>query len=321
MPARRQCSNHELIMYVHAACFRYARFMHANQEAVQAALADANSIAQEVIGAMRTVAAFAAERHEHARYARQIDRFYGLIMRQFVVQGVYFMVCNTFLINTCVQAALLAYGAFLIEKKLLAHTVLLAFMLYQAQLQEYAQNLLNSFTSLLKSSGAAAKVFDYIERRPRYRHASPTAGDGGDAWDSLDKSGSTAGEARVGGPIGANGRPHAGGDHRPDGRGECGGWAESGRVELRDVYFCYPSRPNVLVLKGLSLTVRPGESVALYDTGQLSNPSNPVSACATSMPGLRHTATRPHAFAGFHLSPVLTRLRSTRVRRQRRSIG
>ncbi|KAJ0403075.1 hypothetical protein P43SY_009142 [Pythium insidiosum] len=36
-----------------------------------------------------------------------------------------------------------------------------------------------------------------------------------------------------------------------------------GRLELRDVFFAYPSRPQTLVLRGLSLTVEPGQLVAL----------------------------------------------------------
>jgi len=220
----------------------YARFMHRNQQQVQAALADANAIAIEVIGAIRTVCSFAGERREQARYQAKVEKFYSLIVRQTAVQGVYYMVCNTFLINTCVQAALLAYGCFLVERGLLSHTVLLAFMLYQGQLQEYAQNLLNSFTSLLKSSGAAAKVFDYIERRPRYRR--PDKGGGGRG------GGEPAAPWKLGHGAGGGGESTENGD-------------ACGLVELRDVFFCYPSRPEAAVLRGLSLTVLPGQTVAL----------------------------------------------------------
>ncbi len=37
----------------------------------------------------------------------------------------------------------------------------------------------------------------------------------------------------------------------------------TGKVEFRNVTFQYPSRPDVPVLKGLSLTVDPGQTVAL----------------------------------------------------------
>jgi ABC-type bacteriocin/lantibiotic exporter with double-glycine peptidase domain len=45
------------------------------------------------------------------------------------------MLVSTFLINTCVQAALLYIGTKLIEENKLTPEVLLAFMLYQGQLQ------------------------------------------------------------------------------------------------------------------------------------------------------------------------------------------
>ncbi|XP_075068303.1 ATP-binding cassette sub-family B member 5 isoform X2 [Mixophyes fleayi] len=36
-----------------------------------------------------------------------------------------------------------------------------------------------------------------------------------------------------------------------------------GNVEFKDVHFCYPSRPNIQVLKGLNLKVKSGQTVAL----------------------------------------------------------
>ena len=81
-----------------------------------------------------------------------------MVIFQTFIQGIYYMVCNTFLINTCVQGALLLYGGSLVEQNDTTPTIVMAFMLYQGQLQEYFQNLFNSFTSLIKSSGAAAKA-------------------------------------------------------------------------------------------------------------------------------------------------------------------
>ena len=39
--------------------------------------------------------------------------------------------------------------------------------------------------------------------------------------------------------------------------------AGTGQVSLRDVWFCYPTRPDVEVLRGVSLEAAPGEVVAL----------------------------------------------------------
>ncbi|KAK9762520.1 hypothetical protein K7432_011664 [Basidiobolus ranarum] len=39
-----------------------------------------------------------------------------------------------------------------------------------------------------------------------------------------------------------------------------------GLIEFRDIHFTYPSRPNVSILKGVSITVKPGTTVALVGT-------------------------------------------------------
>lgn len=38
---------------------------------------------------------------------------------------------------------------------------------------------------------------------------------------------------------------------------------ELGKIEFRDVWFRYPTRPNEFVLRGLNITINPGETVAL----------------------------------------------------------
>lgn len=62
-------------------------------------------------------------------------------------------------------------------------------------------------------------------------------------------------------------------DHRPgissssrDGEGDGGGVeleSVTGRVEMRGVDFAYPSRPDVPILRGFSLSVPAGKTIAL----------------------------------------------------------
>ena len=76
------------------------------------------------------------------------------------------MAISTFLINTCVKAILLLIGTSLIERDRLTEEILLAFMLYQGQLQSEVFNLLQSYSSLIRSSGAGDKVFALLDRTP-----------------------------------------------------------------------------------------------------------------------------------------------------------
>jgi ATP-binding cassette subfamily B (MDR/TAP) protein 1 len=47
-----------------------------------------------------------------------------------------------------------------------------------------------------------------------------------------------------------------------------------GTVEFRDVHFRYPTRPDVPVLRGLNLTVRPGQYIALVGPSGKSRSQN-----------------------------------------------
>jgi ATP-binding cassette, subfamily B, bacterial len=84
------------------------------------------------------------------------------------------------LINTVVQAALLYIGLRLVQHGNLAPGVLLAFALYQSQLQNELLNLMNSYTSLVKSTGAGEKVFALLDRPV------PPPGTNGDFWNTDD---------------------------------------------------------------------------------------------------------------------------------------
>ena len=154
---------------------------------------------------------------------------YAVSVKQTMLDAVYFGAISTFLIQTCVSAALLAYGAHLVVRGELHAEVLLAFMLYQSQLQEYVLQLMNSYTALVKSSGAGDKVFALLDRRPHRRGARTLVPP---ALSTAATNGDRDGD---GGAIVCAARPLA-----------------RGHVALRDVRFAYPTRPREPVLAGLS---------------------------------------------------------------------
>jgi ABC-type multidrug transport system fused ATPase/permease subunit len=144
----------------------YGDWLAENAANVQDALSRANAAAQEALGNIRTVLAFAAEDWEWIKYTDRLQVHFDLVVKQLVWQGVYYMCVSTFLINTIVQGTLLWVGAYLIEHHDLTPQVLLAFMLYQSQLQNETLNLFQSYSSLIQSSGAGDKVFALLDRQP-----------------------------------------------------------------------------------------------------------------------------------------------------------
>ncbi len=163
---------------------RYGDFLNKNAMEVQNALAKANSVAQEAFSCIRTVIAFASEEHEYGKYKNRVDEHYDLNVKQLYAQGFYYMLISTFLINTIVQALLLYVGMVMIQNGTVTVEVLLAFMLYQSKLQNEVMNLFNSYTSLIKSSGAGDKVFELLDRKipePGTGHSSVNSGNESDA--------------------------------------------------------------------------------------------------------------------------------------------
>jgi ATP-binding cassette subfamily B (MDR/TAP) protein 9 len=208
----------------------YGDWLAQNATAVQDALASTQTVAQEALSHVRTVISLGAESQIYQTYRDRVLKHYDLNVRQTFWQGVYYMVVSTFLINTIVQAALLLYGAHLIYHNRLTADVLLAFMLYQGQLQNETMNLFQSYSSLIKSSGAGDKVFALLDRRtppPGLGHYSHN-GDEEDDDENNDENSST-----------------------------------TLAIRFDKVTFRYPSRPNQTVLNHMDWMVPAGRTVAL----------------------------------------------------------
>jgi ATP-binding cassette subfamily B (MDR/TAP) protein 9 len=227
----------------------YGRWLHDNAQQVQSALAEVNSVAQETLSSIRTVFSFANEGHEVARFSERIEILFRLNVRQLFLQSIYYMVIATFLVNCVVQAGLLAYGSRLVFAGQMETSALIAFMLYQGQLQGCCQNLFDTFNSLLKSTGAGSDrgncfqssfhEFSFASLRPI---SCITRRAGAKVFALLDRTPL----ARVA-PVPQTPAVAA-----------C-----RGRVCVRNVSFRYASRPEQRVLDRVSFDVNPGEVVAL----------------------------------------------------------
>ena len=136
----------------------YGKRLAASAAALQAALAGANDVAAEALGAARTIAAAGAGAHERARYASWNSVAYAAGVRQGALDGLYFAFISSLLQGCALQGALLAYGAKLVAAGQLSGERLIATMFYQSQLMDQFQAVLNTFSNLYKTSGAAAKA-------------------------------------------------------------------------------------------------------------------------------------------------------------------
>jgi ABC-type multidrug transport system fused ATPase/permease subunit len=221
----------------------YGNWLRDNAAKVQAALASANSAALEALINIRTVIAFSAEPFESQRYEEKIQDHYRLNVKQLYMTGVYYMTISTFLINTIVQALLLYIGSRLVQADRLTPSVLLAFMLYQGQLQSETLNLFQSYSSLIKSSGAGDKVFQLLDRRP------PPPSMNSDAVQRHIHD------------LGSSPSADEGTGNRPD--GDSPSSRQPYRVEFRSVSFTYPTRPTQPVLTDINLDLPPGRSLAI----------------------------------------------------------
>ena len=148
--------------------------------------------------------------------------------------GLYYMTVSTFLVNTFVQSMLLLVGAKLLEHGKLTVEILLAFMLYQGQLQNEMMNLFQSYTSLIKSSGAGDRIFELLDRIP------PEPGTGSPSVRMVNENDSSS--------------------ERQYSTNEA---KQSVSLRLDNVHFSYPSREHQPVLRGIDLEVAAGKTLAI----------------------------------------------------------
>ncbi|KAK0187916.1 P-loop containing nucleoside triphosphate hydrolase protein [Armillaria mellea] len=166
-------------------------------------IADAGSIAEEVISTVRTAQAFGTQRILSSLYDQHVEKSKVVDVKSAIWLGgslsVFFF---------CI------YSSYALADAGIVINVFMAILIGSFSLALLAPEM----QAITHGRGAAAKLYATIDRVP--------------AIDSADPSGD-----------------------KPE--------TVSGEVTLEDVHFNYPSRPDIPVVKGISLTFRAGKTAAL----------------------------------------------------------
>ncbi|KAA0155249.1 hypothetical protein FNF29_02000 [Cafeteria roenbergensis] len=224
------------------------------------AYARAQSVASEALTNVRTVHAFGGQRAESRRYASHLDLAEEIGMRTGAALG--FGIGLLFLVMFSAYAAGMLYGAHRIRLSREENPLcVFAVVAEGATANCYtAGTLMEAFFAVLiggstlgqvappvsavsTAMAAAGRIFAAIDRKSAIDPSGkPNAG----SKPSLGASGSATAAPSAAAAAGSSAGPKA-----------------RGHIEFRDVSFAFPSDPDRKVLNNFSVTVRPGETLAL----------------------------------------------------------
>uniref|UniRef100_A0A0E0JJS3 MDR-like ABC transporter n=1 Tax=Oryza punctata TaxID=4537 RepID=A0A0E0JJS3_ORYPU len=193
-----------------------SRLMTRISTRMQEKYGDAGNIAEQTIGAIRTVASFNGEKQAINTYNKFIRKAYESTLQEGVVNGL--GLGTVMAILFCSYGLAVWYGSKLIVNRGynggIVINVLMSVMMGAMSLGQATP----SITAFAEGQGAAYRMFKTIKRQPDI--------------DVCDTKGIILEDIK-------------------------------GDVELKDVYFSYPTRPEYLVFNGFSLQIPSGRTMAL----------------------------------------------------------
>jgi ATP-binding cassette subfamily B (MDR/TAP) protein 9 len=191
---------------------------------------------------MSTVRAFDAGESELHEFEKCMQSYLSLNIRSSIAYFGY-ATCVTAL-PQLVTALVLFYGGLLVRNGDMTSGQLVSFLLYLQSLSDAFGSIGYIFSSLTQAVGAADKVFELMNRKPRLTPPEQNA---------------TAANRPL--PRGIMGIEAT----RTAGQRYAGVYPEGcrGEITLKDVELFYPARPQRCVLREMNLTAKAGQVVAL----------------------------------------------------------
>ena len=211
----------------------FGRSVRKISRAAQDRLAEAATVVEETLQGIASVKAFGNESFERARHASAMDGFLATILRgaknraaliAFIILGIFGAI-----------VLVMWYGAHLMQAGELTHGELTKFTLYTLFIGGGVSSIAEVIGTVQKSIGASQRVRELLAEPIESSRRGNEAG----TASSASASDSACGEksARL--------------------------VPSTATVAFDNVHFHYPSRPDLPVLRGVTLEARPGERIAL----------------------------------------------------------
>eukprot|EP00064_Thunnus_orientalis_P016497 superscaffoldBa00003285_g16563 len=144
----------------------YGEYYKKLTKEVQTTLAEANKVAEETISAMRTVRSFANECGEADSYYAKLLVMFQLNKKQALAYACYMW--SSCISELALEVAILYYGGYLVVTGQMSSGALISFFIYMLELGECLESIASVYTGLMQGVGAAEKVFEYLDRKPKH---------------------------------------------------------------------------------------------------------------------------------------------------------
>lgn len=158
------------VPFVFVVAFYYGRKLRKVSREVQDAIADSTSSAEEALSGIRTVRSFAREDHERGVYYQAVERSFEAGKFRARI-GALFTGGVSFLSYGAI-AAILWVGSLLVINKEMTPGELAAYILYTMFVAMSLGILAGLWSDFMKAVGAAERVFELMDRLPKFEAAS-----------------------------------------------------------------------------------------------------------------------------------------------------
>ncbi|KAJ2378357.1 ATP-binding cassette permease mdl1 [Coemansia sp. RSA 2607] len=151
----------------------YGRFVRRLSRDTQHAVGELSKVAEERLSSVRTVQAFCGERSEIARFAAKAQGILALATREAKASALFFG--GNGLAGNLAVLAFVALGGRMVARGELTVGDMAAVMMYSGYVGMSLGGLASCYAEAMKGVGAAARLFELVDRRPAISAEAPGA--------------------------------------------------------------------------------------------------------------------------------------------------